>query len=96
MLKTYLYIPEELNLRITSTAKTQAKSKAEVMRQAMEKGISDLGTFDIAVACGILHHLNNPVKTIRELSTMTNRLFLCNDCAFFYPFLKWNISKNNI
>lgn len=40
MLKTYLYIPEQLETKITLTAKTQNKSKAEVIRQALEKGIT--------------------------------------------------------
>lgn len=39
MLKTYLYIPSHLEERINRTAKLQKKSKAEVMRQALEKGI---------------------------------------------------------
>lgn len=39
MLKTYLYIPEHLNKKIDYTAKTQNKSKAEVIRQALESGI---------------------------------------------------------
>lgn len=40
MLKTYLYIPDYLEDRINRTAQLQKKSKAEVMRQALEKGIS--------------------------------------------------------
>jgi hypothetical protein len=39
MLKTYLYIPEQLEQKINFTAKNQNKSKAEVIRQALEKGI---------------------------------------------------------
>lgn len=39
MLKTYLYIPDHLNEKITSTAKAQKRSKAEVIRQALEKGM---------------------------------------------------------
>lgn len=39
MLKTYLYVPEDLAEKINFTAKTQNKSKAEVIRQALEKGI---------------------------------------------------------
>ena len=39
MLKTYLYIPEHLEEKIVYTAKTQKKSKASVMRLALEKGI---------------------------------------------------------
>ena len=40
MLKTYLYIPEELDEKISLTAKLQNRSKAEVIRQALEKGIT--------------------------------------------------------
>jgi predicted DNA-binding protein len=40
MLKTYLYIPEQLNQRIYLTAKNQNKSKAEVIRLALENGIN--------------------------------------------------------
>ena len=39
MLKTYLYIPEDLNKKIDYTAKAQNKSKADVIRQALENGI---------------------------------------------------------
>lgn len=39
MLKTYLYVPEELEQKISLTARNQNKSKAEVIRQALEKGI---------------------------------------------------------
>ena len=39
MLKTYLYVPDQLEEKINLTAKTQNKSKAEVIRQALEKGI---------------------------------------------------------
>lgn len=39
MLRTYLYIPERLEERIKRTAKIKNKSKAEVIREALEKGI---------------------------------------------------------
>lgn len=39
MLKTYLYIPDHLEEKIVRTAKTQNRSKAEVIRQALENGI---------------------------------------------------------
>ncbi len=42
MLKTYLYIPDELEAKINLTAKTQNKSKAEIMRQALHEGLSSL------------------------------------------------------
>ena len=39
MLKTYLYIPEQLEAKIKLVAKTNNKSEAEIIRQAIEKGI---------------------------------------------------------
>lgn len=42
MLKTYLYIPEQLEEKLKLTAKTQKKSKAEVMREALREGIGAL------------------------------------------------------
>lgn len=42
MLKTYLYIPDDLDKKIKSTAKRQNKSKAEVIRVALEKGIKNI------------------------------------------------------
>ena len=40
MLKTYLYIPKHLEEKIAHTAQAQNKSKADVMRRALEKGIT--------------------------------------------------------
>ncbi len=39
MLKTYLYIPEQLNRKIEQTASINGKSKAEVIRTAIEEGL---------------------------------------------------------
>lgn len=39
MLKTYLYIPDNLNDKINHTAKVQKKAKAEVIRQALQDGL---------------------------------------------------------
>lgn len=39
MLKTYLYIPEQLENKIKLTAETQKKSKAEIIRQALKEGL---------------------------------------------------------
>lgn len=50
MLKTYLYLPDELNNKIHLTAKTQNKSKAEIMRLALEKGIATMNYDDGASA----------------------------------------------
>lgn len=42
MLKTYLYIPDHLNTRINYAAAKQKKSKAEIIRFALEKGMNDV------------------------------------------------------
>ncbi|TSC88730.1 MAG: Uncharacterized protein G01um10145_756 [Microgenomates group bacterium Gr01-1014_5] len=40
MLKTYLYIPEELDRKIKIAVNAQQKSKAEIIRNAIAKGLS--------------------------------------------------------
>ncbi|MBI2310090.1 hypothetical protein HYU89_04310 [Candidatus Collierbacteria bacterium] len=42
MLKTYLYIPDQLEEKIINVAKVNKISKAEVMRQSLEKGIDTI------------------------------------------------------
>lgn len=42
MLKTYLYIPELLEQKINTAAKTQGRSKADIIREALEKGITSV------------------------------------------------------
>lgn len=42
MIKTYLYLPEELNIRALRLADAQNKSKASVLRVALEEGIYKL------------------------------------------------------
>lgn len=39
MLKSYIYIPDELNRKIELVVKTQKKSKAAIIREALAKGI---------------------------------------------------------
>lgn len=39
MFKTYLYIPEKLNKKIIKLSKLNSKSKAEVIREALEEGL---------------------------------------------------------
>lgn len=42
MLKTYLYVPDSLEEKIRYAAELQKKSRAEIMRQALERGIAAL------------------------------------------------------
>lgn len=39
MQRTHIYLPEELNRTINNTAKARRKSKSEVIREALERGI---------------------------------------------------------
>lgn len=40
MLRTYLYIPEQLDHQVKALAKRKKVSKAEVVRDALEKGLN--------------------------------------------------------
>ena len=40
MLKTYLYLPTELNEKLETAAKIQKKSKAEIIRLALERSMT--------------------------------------------------------
>lgn len=42
MLKTYLYVPEELSKEIKELAKYEKKSKAEIMRTALKEGVAKI------------------------------------------------------
>lgn len=48
MLKTYLYLPDELNDKITQIAKEKKQSKAKVIRKAIEKGLKGQVTYSDA------------------------------------------------
>ena len=41
MLKTYLYLPDQLNKKIEKISKLNGESKAEVIRTAIEKGLKN-------------------------------------------------------
>lgn len=42
MLKTYLYVPEELDNKVESIAKSKKISKAQALRDAIKEGVSAL------------------------------------------------------
>ncbi|MEK7458596.1 MAG: hypothetical protein AAB612_03920 [Patescibacteria group bacterium] len=54
MLKTYLYIPDHLNTQIVHAAARQKKSKAEIIRYALEKGMGDVQKRDNASSQAML------------------------------------------
>lgn len=73
MLKTYLYIPEKLEKQIVYIARTQNKSKAEIIRQALEKGLVSVQHQSAASAEVLLKIAalgkKNKVKGPRDSST---------------------------
>ena len=42
MLRTHIYLPDQLNTEIEFTAKLKRKSKAEVIRAALEQGLKTI------------------------------------------------------
>ena len=50
MLKTYIYIPDSINEQIIDLAKAKKKSKAEVIRSALESGLNAVQRQEIASA----------------------------------------------
>ncbi|MBU1200837.1 ribbon-helix-helix domain-containing protein [Patescibacteria group bacterium] len=44
MLRTYLYIPQDLNTKINTLSANQKVSKAELIRQALRAGLKRLDT----------------------------------------------------
>lgn len=73
MLKTYLYIPENLERQIVYTARAQNKSKAEIIRQALKKGMVSIqhqGTASAEVLLKIAElGKKNKVKGPKDSST---------------------------
>lgn len=41
MLRTYLYIPDNLEKQINQVVQAQKKSKAEILREAIKKGLQE-------------------------------------------------------
>jgi len=77
MLKTYLYIPEYLDGKINLYAKTQKKSKAEVIRQAIEKGLTVLNQTGSAQTLLMLAEIGerHKLKGIHDVSRMDELLW---------------------
>ncbi len=77
MLKTYVHVPEELNKKINLTAKAQNKSKAEIIRQALEKGIVEVSQQGTASAQALLKIAEigkkYKLKGPKDLSTNMNK-----------------------
>lgn len=86
MLKTYLYIPDHLDEKIKTTAKIQNKSKAEVIRQALEKGI-----------VSVQHQSNASAQALLEIAEIGEKYKPKGpkDLSTNMDKYLWNINKNN-
>lgn len=86
MLKTYLYIPDDLNERIDRAAKAQKKSKAEVIRKALEKGIAT----DV-------QEKNAGVEFLFKLAELgrKNKLKGPRDGSINHDYYLWGLPKKN-
>lgn len=86
MLRTYLYIPEHLEKKINQTAKLQKKSKAEVMRKALEKG---LGVVDQYNGAQILLDLSKKAQELLKNEKLPRDLSVNHD------YYLWGGKKKN-
>ncbi len=86
MLKTYLYIPDHLNEQIKRAAKSQNKSKAEVMRHALEKGIQ---TVDQSNGAQVLLDLSKRAQEILKDEKLPRDLSVNHD------YYLWGGKKRN-
>ena len=86
MLKTYLYIPEHLEEKIKHTAKAQRKSKAEVMRNALEKGLDEIKQY-------------GDTQSLLELSKKAQEILkdekLPRDLSVNHDYYLWGLPKKN-
>lgn len=86
MLKTYLYIPDHLEEKIRQTARMQKKSKAELMRQALEEGISNLTKKQVGGA-----------EVLLELAELARKHNIKGpkDAAINHDYYLWGLPKKN-
>jgi hypothetical protein len=62
MYRFHLYLPEQLKYKINSTAKLQKKSKAEVVREALEEGLK------------VIQPKSNSIQGLLDLAKMAEEL----------------------
>jgi len=89
MVKTYLYIPEQLNDKITYAAKIAKKSKAALIREVLEKGIRISGKSKVAPSdAQFLQHLAG----LKEKTTLKE----IRDGSINHDHYLWGLSKKKI
>lgn len=86
MLKTYLYIPEQLGEEINFLAKMQKKSKAKVMRDVLQEGINTFKKRQYAGAEALLEL----AKTAKKYKIKGPR-----DGSVNHDYYLWGLPKKN-
>lgn len=87
MIRTYLYVPEELDREIKATAKLQNKSKAEVIRQALDAGLDNIKKEN----AGGVQALLDLAKTAKKLGVRGPR-----DLSVNHDYYLWGGKKKNL
>lgn len=86
MFKTYLYIPEQLEKKLKLTAQAQKKSKAEIMRQALEEGVNIIEKRQAGGA-----------EVLLEIAKMAKKLKIKGpkDASINHDYYLWGLPKKN-
>ena len=84
MLRTYLYIPEHLREKINHTARNQKKSKAEILREAIKKGLEKMEEQNASGAEALL-----------EIAEMAKKLKVKGpkDASLNHDYYLWGLPK---
>ena len=87
MLKTYLYIPDQLARQVNSAVKVHHKSKAAILRHALEKGLASMRQQDVSsahvltkiAALGTKHKLVGPADSSKNFDKYLWKDWSTND-----------------
>lgn len=87
MLRTYIYLPDELNQQIKLTADLQRKSKAEIIRRALEKGLAVVKS-----------KKSDSAKILLQIAKEAEKLHVKGpkDLSFNHDYYTWGGPKRNI
>ena len=86
----YSEMLKELGLKVTA-ADARAENIAEArsrfpgidfqVADAEDPALADLGTFDLVLCFGLLYHLENPLRAVRNLRALTGKVLLLESMA---------------
>ncbi|MEK7521446.1 MAG: CopG family transcriptional regulator [Patescibacteria group bacterium] len=86
MLKSYIYFPDDLDKEINQIAKSQKKSKAEVVREATAKGVKVMK-----------QETNSGLEAFRKLAEIGKKYGIkCpRDGAINHDYYLWGLPKKD-